>query len=69
MCRNIKKLRKPEGPPTYVELHDAALQFIRKVSGYRKPSAVNQEAFDDAVADVAVASRRLFDRLVVHSAA
>jgi hypothetical protein len=63
MCRNIKKLRRPEGAPTDEELHDAALQFVRKVSGYQKPSRANAEAFDAAVADVAAATRRMFDRL------
>jgi len=65
MCRNIRKLRRPEGPPTDEELHDAALQFVRKVSGYPKPSQANREVFDAAVADVAAATRRMFDRLVV----
>jgi hypothetical protein len=63
MCRNIKKLRRAEGPPTDEELHDAALQFVRKVSGYRKPSRANTEAFDHAVLEIASAGRKLFDRL------
>jgi hypothetical protein len=63
MCRNIKRLRQPERPPTDQELHDAALQFVRKISGYNAPSQVNREAFDAAVQDVADASRALFDRL------
>ncbi len=63
MCRNIKKLRTPERPPTDEEIALAALQFVRKVSGYQKPSRANQPAFDDAVADVAAATRRLFDSL------
>jgi len=63
MCRNIKKLRRPEGAPTDEELHDAALQFVRKVSGYQKPSRANAEAFDAAVDEVAAATRRMFDRL------
>ena len=61
MCRNIKKLRRPDGAPTDEELHDAALQFVRKVSGYQKPSRANAEAFDAAI-DVAAAPRRMFDR-------
>ena len=65
MCRNIKKLRRPEEPPTDQELHDAALQFVRKVSGYREPSRVNRESFDTAVSDVALATRVLFDKLMV----
>ena len=65
MCRNIKQLRFPDRPPTDEELELAALQFVRKVSGYRKPSRVNEEAFDQAVADVAAATRRLFDNLTI----
>ncbi len=65
MCRNIKKLRRPEGPPTDQELHDAALQFVRKVSGYRVPSKVNEEAFAEAVNGVASVTRELFDSLVM----
>ena len=63
MCRNIRKLRQPERPPTEKELEDAALQFVRKVSGYRKPSKANEAAFNDAVSEVAMATRRLFDNL------
>jgi hypothetical protein len=65
MCRNIKKLRRPEGQPTDNELHDAALQFVRKVSGYREPSRANREAFEAAVSEIASATRVLFERLVV----
>jgi len=65
MCRNIKKLRRPEDPPTEQELHDAALQFVRKVSGYREPSQANREAFDSAVSEIASATRLLFENLVV----
>jgi hypothetical protein len=65
MCRNIKKLRLPERPPTDEELELAALQFVRKVSGYRTPSQANQEAFNTAVAEIAAATRRLFDDLVI----
>jgi hypothetical protein len=63
MCRNIKQLRDPAGPPTDEEIALAALQFVRKVSGYRKPSRANQLAFDAAVTEVAAATRRLFDSL------
>jgi hypothetical protein len=63
MCRNIKKLRNPEHPPTDAELEGAALQFVRKISGYHKPSQANAKAFDRAVRDVARAGRRLFDAL------
>jgi hypothetical protein len=65
MCRNIKRLRRPEGAPTDTELHDAALQFVRKISGFREPSRANAAAFDDAVTDVTEAARRLFDALHV----
>ena len=61
MCRSIKKLRTEDGPATEEEIREAALQFVRKVSGYRVPSQRNAEAFDVAVADVAEASRRLLD--------
>jgi hypothetical protein len=61
MCRSIKVLRRPEGPPTEQELHEAALQYVRKVSGYRAPSRRNAEAFDAAVKEVTEASRRLLD--------
>ena len=63
MCRNIRKLRQPEILPTEQELNDAALQFVRKVSGYRKPSRVNEKAFNDAVNDVAAVTRQLFENL------
>jgi len=63
MCRNIKRLRQPDRAPTDHELHDAALQFVRKISGYREPSRANRAAFDAAVSDVAAAGRRLFDAL------
>ena len=66
MCRNIKKLRRPDAPPTREELHDAALQFVRKISGYHAPSQANQEAFDTAVRDVATAAGRLFRSLRAH---
>ena len=69
MCRNIKRLRRPEAPPTDQELHDAALQFVRKISGRRAPSGVNAAAFDAAVHDVAGAARTLFDALRVRGPA
>jgi len=65
MCRSIKQLRRPEQPPTDEEFRAAALQFVRKVSGYRAPSRANQEAFDKAVAEIALATRVLLDNLVV----
>ncbi|MBM3128474.1 MAG: DUF2277 domain-containing protein [Chloroflexi bacterium] len=63
MCRNIRKLRQPDRAPTDQELHDAALQFVRKVSGYRVPSRANRAAFDRAVANISVATRALFNNL------
>jgi hypothetical protein len=63
MCRSIKTLRGPDGPAGDDEVRAAALQFVRKVSGYRAPSAANKDAFDTAVDDVTLASRRLLDSL------
>lgn len=63
MCRSIKQLRNAEIPATEEEIRAAALQFIRKVSGYRKPSKVNQPAFDQAVEEVARVTHRLLDQL------
>ena len=63
MCRSIKKLRQPERLPTELEMEEAALQFVRKVSGYRKPSRVNEEAFNIAVSEIAAVTRRMFERL------
>jgi len=63
MCRNIRKLRREESAPSDSELYDAALQFIRKISGYSKPSQANERAFESAVSGVARASRRMFDDL------
>jgi hypothetical protein len=65
MCRSIKPLRLPDRPATEEEIHDAALQFVRKVSGFRKPSKSNQEAFDAAVGEVAEATRKMLESLVV----
>jgi hypothetical protein len=63
MCRSIKTLRRPDEAATEEEVHAAALQFVRKVSGYRAPSRKNEEAFNAAVDEVASASRRLLDRV------
>jgi hypothetical protein len=63
MCRSIKKLRTPEGAATEEEIREAALQFVRKVSGYRAPSKRNAEVFDAAVDEVAEASRRLLEAI------
>jgi len=59
MCRSIKVLRRPGEPATADEVEKAALQFVRKISGYNKPSMANREAFERAVAEVSEASRRL----------
>jgi hypothetical protein len=63
MCRSIKTLRRPHEPATDEEIRAAALQFVRKVSGYREPSRRNAEAFVAAVDEVAEASRRLLDHV------
>jgi len=63
MCRNIKPLRLPDRPATDEEIAEAALQYIRKVSGYRKPSKVNQAAFEAAVSEVAEATRKMLESL------
>ena len=63
MCRSIKKLRFDDRTPTDEELYEAALQFVRKVSGYRKPSRVNEAAFETAVSDIANNTRTLLDAL------
>jgi hypothetical protein len=64
MCRNIRPLNNFEPPATSREVHDAALQFVRKVSGTTKPSAANQEAFDRAVAEIAHITAHLLEDLV-----
>ena len=63
MCRSIKQLRFPDRAPSDAELQAAALQFVRKVSGYRTPSKSNDETFNQAVMEIAVSTRRLFDQL------
>ena len=63
MCRSIKQLRQPDRPPTDEEIQAAALQFVRKVSGYRKPSRANEAAFNQAVAAVAATTRSLLHHL------
>ncbi|MGB8980590.1 MAG: DUF2277 domain-containing protein [Anaerolineales bacterium] len=67
MCRSIKQLRNAEIPATEEEIRAAALQFVRKVSGYRKPSKVNEEAFEQAVAEVAESTQKLIRSLAVKS--
>jgi hypothetical protein len=63
MCRSIKTLRNSEIPATEEEIRAAALQFVRKVSGYRKPSKVNEAAFERAVEEVAQATRRMLEKI------
>ena len=64
MCRNIRPLHNFEPPATHEEARDAALQYVRKISGFHKPSRANAEAFDRAVDAVADATLRLLDELV-----
>jgi hypothetical protein len=64
MCRNIRTLFNFEPPATELEIRDASLQFVRKLSGFSVPSKANQEAFDRAVDDVAGAARQLIASLV-----
>ena len=63
MCRSIKTLRRPGTRANDDEVRAAALQFVRKVSGYRQPSRANAQAFETAVEEIALASRRLLDAL------
>ena len=63
MCRSIKTLRRPESPASEEEIAAAALQYVRKVSGYRAPSKRNTKAFDAAVRDIGRASGRLLQEL------
>ena len=64
MCRNIKTLFNFDPPATDAEIHDAALQFVRKLSGFNAPSKANQAVFDRAVEDVTAVARALIDSLV-----
>ena len=63
MCRNIKPLFNFEPPATRNEMHDAALQFVRKISGFTHPSQANKAAFDHAVEEVTAAARKLLNSL------
>jgi len=63
MCRNIHTLYNFEPPATNEEIRDASLQYVRKISGYRKPSRANEAAFEHAVDAIAAASLRLLDQL------
>lgn len=68
MCRNIRTLFNFDPPATEREVQAAALQFVRKISGFNKPSQANQEAFDTAIAEVAAASMRLLESLETSAA-
>jgi hypothetical protein len=67
MCRNIKTLFNFDPPATDAEIRDASLQFVRKLSGFHKPSKANEAAFDRAVDDVAAVARALIDSLVTNA--
>ena len=67
MCRNIRQLHNFDPPANEEEIHDAALQFVRKISGSSKPSQANTEAFEMAVDEVAAAMRKLLDSLVTNA--
>lgn len=69
MCRNIKTLHNYEPPATAEEVHAAALQYVRKVSGSSRPSKVNEAAFDQAVEDIASSTTRLLSALVTNAPA
>jgi hypothetical protein len=67
MCRNIRTLHNFEPPATEDEIQASSLQYVRKVSGFTKPSQANAEAFEHAVEEVAAATRRLLDQLVTNA--
>ncbi|HEX4344932.1 MAG TPA: DUF2277 domain-containing protein [Solirubrobacteraceae bacterium] len=67
MCRNIRPLYNFEPPATSEEVHGAAVQYVRKISGFTKPSAANADAFERAVAAVEEASARLLEELVTNA--
>ena len=67
MCRNIRQLHNFDPPATKEEVQDAALQYVRKISGSNKPSRANEEAFDRAVAEVTAATQKLLDGLVTNA--
>lgn len=68
MCRSIKKLRNPEEPATPEEIQAAALQFVRKISGYPRPSTTNSEVFYGAVKEITESAERLLEGLVSRQA-
>ena len=65
MCRSIKPLRNMDHPVTEQEIYEAALQYVRKVSGYRKPSKANEEAFNKAIEEVAESTKKILANLKV----
>ena len=67
MCRNIKTLYNFDPPATNDEIHAAAVQFVRKVSGFHEPSQVNEAAFNRAIEEVATVTKRLMDSLETHA--
>ncbi len=67
MCRNIKPLFNYDPKATDAEIQEASLQFVRKISGYNKPSGVNQSAFESAVEEVAVVTKNLLSSLITDS--
>lgn len=69
MCRSIKTLRNAEIPATEEEIRAAALQFVRKVSGYRKPSRVNEAAFNHAIDEIALSTLKLLQDITKISSA
>jgi hypothetical protein len=68
MCRSIKRLREGAVPAPSEEIEEAALQYVRKVSGFNRPAPHNQEAFDRAVADIAEATAMLLGDLEIRGA-
>ncbi len=69
MCRSIKQLRNAEIPATEEEIRAAALQFVRKVSGYRKPSKVNEAAFERAIDEIAKSTQKLLENISIKAMA
>ena len=69
MCRSIKQLRLPDRSPTEEEIQAAALQYVRKVSGYRQPSRLNQVAYQRAVTEIAAVTRQLLESLSANKTA
>ena len=69
MCRNIRTLYNFDPPATEEEIRAASIQYVRKISGFNKPSQANAEAFEEAIEEVATASAKLLDRLVTSAPA